>query len=118
MERFERWWREGYNSHNGRCFDIGISTRQAVHRLVQTADPIAGSTEPNTAGNGSIMRLAPVALRWANDPTQAISAARAQSVTTHGAPASVEGCALLAEILAEEGRRSHRQGLEHVLRPP
>ena len=47
------------------------------------------------------MRLAPVALRWAGDPEQAIWAARAQSVTTHGAQAAVEGCALLAEILAE-----------------
>jgi ADP-ribosyl-[dinitrogen reductase] hydrolase len=101
IERFVRWWREGYNSHNGRCFDIGITTRQALHRFMQTGDPVAGSTEPNTAGNGSIMRLAPVALRWANDPAQAISAARAQSVTTHGAPAAVEGCALLAEILVE-----------------
>ena len=47
------------------------------------------------------MRLAPVALRWASDPERAISAARAQSVATHGAPAAVEGCALLAEILVE-----------------
>jgi ADP-ribosyl-[dinitrogen reductase] hydrolase len=101
MERFVRWWREGYNSHNGHCFDIGITTRQALQRFRETSDPVAGSTDPNTAGNGSIMRLAPVALRWAGDPERAIPAARAQSVTTHGAPAAVEGCALLAEILIE-----------------
>ena len=101
MERFVRWWREGYNSHNGRCFDIGITTRQALQRFRETGDPVAGSIEPNTAGNGSIMRLAPVALRWAGDPERAISAARGQSVTTHGARAAVEGCALLAEILVE-----------------
>jgi len=101
MERFVRWWREGYNSHNGRCFDIGITTRQALQRFRETGDPIAGSTDPNTAGNGSIMRLAPVALRWAGDPERAISAARAQSVTTHGAPAALEGCALLADILID-----------------
>jgi ADP-ribosylglycohydrolase len=101
MERFVRWWREGENSHNGRCFDIGITTRQALRRFLETGDPIAGATDPNTAGNGSIMRLAPVALRWADDPGQAIVAARAQSTTTHAAPAAVEGCALLAEILVE-----------------
>jgi len=101
MERFVRWWRDGYNSHNGRCFDIGVTTRQALQRFRRTGNPLAGSTDPNTAGNGSIMRLAPVALRWAGDPERAISAARAQSVTTHGAPAAVEGCALLAEILLE-----------------
>lgn len=100
MERFVRWWSKGENSHNGRCFDIGITTRRALHRFRETGDPCAGSTDPNTAGNGSIMRLAPVALRWAHDPQQAIAAARGQSVTTHGAPAAVEACAVLAEILA------------------
>jgi hypothetical protein len=43
MERFARWWRERQNSHNGRCFDIGITTRQALHRFLATGDPIAGS---------------------------------------------------------------------------
>ncbi len=99
MERFVRWWQEGYNSHNGRCFDIGITTRNALDRFQDSGDPIAGSTDPNTAGNGSVMRLAPVALCWVNEPAQAIAAARAQSVTTHGAPAAVEGCALLADVL-------------------
>ena len=47
------------------------------------------------------MRLAPIALRWAGDPEEAVSAARAQSVTTYGTRAAVEGCALLADILAE-----------------
>jgi ADP-ribosyl-[dinitrogen reductase] hydrolase len=101
MEGFVQWWREGYNSHNGRCFDIGITTRRALERYLETGNPVAGSTDPHSAGNGSIMRLAPVAIRWINDPLQALAAARAQSVTTHAAPAAVEGCALLAEILVE-----------------
>lgn len=101
MERFVRWWHHGENSHNGRCFDIGITTREALHRFLETGDPVAGSVDPMKAGNGSIMRLAPVALRWAESREQAIAAARAQSVTTHAAPAAVEACALLAEILTE-----------------
>jgi ADP-ribosyl-[dinitrogen reductase] hydrolase len=101
MQRFVRWWRKGENSHNGRCFDIGITTREALARFVRTNKPMAGSTDPNAAGNGSIMRLAPVALRWVYEPEHAFAAARAQSATTHGAPAAVEGCALLAEILLE-----------------
>jgi ADP-ribosyl-[dinitrogen reductase] hydrolase len=101
IERFVRWWRHGENSHNGRCFDIGITTREALHRFLATGDPVAGSVDPMKAGNGSIMRLAPVALRWAGSREQAVAAARAQSVTTHAAPAAVEACALLAEILTE-----------------
>jgi ADP-ribosyl-[dinitrogen reductase] hydrolase len=55
MERFVRWWRDVHNSHNGSCFDVGITTRQALQRFLEAGDPIAGSTDPNTAGNGSIM---------------------------------------------------------------
>jgi ADP-ribosyl-[dinitrogen reductase] hydrolase len=114
MERFVRWWRHGENSHNGRCFDIGITAREALHRFLQTGDPVAGSVDPMKAGNGSIMRLAPVALRWAGGREQAIAAARAQSVTTHAAPAAVEACALLAEILTEAIATDNK---EAVLRP-
>jgi ADP-ribosylglycohydrolase len=114
MERFVRWWREGENSHNGQCFDIGVTTRRALQRFIETGNPIAGATDPATAGNGSIMRLAPVALRWADNPELAISAARAQSMTTHGAPSAVEGCALLAEILVEAIGAGDKQSL---LRP-
>ncbi len=114
MGRFVRWWRQGENSHNGRCFDIGITTREALHRFLETGDPVAGSVDPMRAGNGSIMRLAPVALRWAGSREQAIAAARAQSVTTHAAPAPVEACALLAEILTEAIAIGDK---EAVLRP-
>jgi ADP-ribosyl-[dinitrogen reductase] hydrolase len=113
MERFVRWWREGHNSHNGRCFDIGITTRQALQRFLDIGNPVAGSTDANTAGNGSIMRLAPVALFWSGDPEQAVSAARAQSVTTHGASAAVEGCALLAEILVEAIATGDKASVRH-----
>src|SRR3954463_8479641 len=37
----------------------------------------------------------------ASDPQKALMVARAQGATTHGAPACVDGCALLAEILVE-----------------
>jgi ADP-ribosylglycohydrolase len=114
MERFIRWWRHGENSHNGRCFDIGITTREALHRFLETGDPVAGSVDPMKAGNGSVMRLAPVVLRWAGSREQAIAAARAQSVTTHAAPAAIEGCALLAEILTEAIATGNK---EAVLRP-
>lgn len=114
MGRFVRWWRQGENSHNGRCFDIGITTREALHRFLETGDPVAGSVDPMRAGNGSIMRLAPVALRWSGSCEQAIAAARAQSVTTHAAPAAVEACALLAEILTEAIAIGDK---EAVLRP-
>jgi len=94
MDRYVRWYREGYLSSTGRCFDIGNTVRAALERYAQTGDPYAGSTHPMSAGNGSIMRLAPVPLFFANDPSMAIAMAAASSRTTHGVTAAVDACRL------------------------
>jgi len=60
MRRYVRWYREGYLSSNGRCFDIGNTVRNALNRFETTGEPFSGSTSPNSAGNGSLMRLAPI----------------------------------------------------------
>src|SRR6476620_8604067 len=49
------------------CFDIGNATLAALHRFRLEGNPEAGSTDPNSAGNGSIMRLAPVVLNCFHD---------------------------------------------------
>jgi ADP-ribosyl-[dinitrogen reductase] hydrolase len=60
MERYCRWMDEGYLSSNGRCFDIGGTVRNALIRFKKTGELFSGSTDPHSAGNGCIMRLAPV----------------------------------------------------------
>lgn len=99
MTRFLSWRDDGVNSPTGTCFDIGITTRAALDLFKRTQQPLAGDTDPHTAGNGSVMRLAPVALRWWRAPAKAEAAARLQSRTTHGAAEAVDGCALLARVL-------------------
>src|SRR5262249_970664 len=95
MQRFCRWWRSGENSCTGTCFDIGNATRKALIRFERTGDPVSGSTDPQSAGNGSLMRLAPAAIRHHADLASAIEVARGQSVTTHAAAASVDACSFL-----------------------
>ena len=73
MQRYVRWWEEGYLSATGECFDIGITTSDALSDFIDTGEPYAGSSAPNTAGNGSLMRLAPVPMYFANDADEAIS---------------------------------------------
>jgi ADP-ribosyl-[dinitrogen reductase] hydrolase len=99
MRRFFNWWRHGYCSHTGSCFDIGTATRNALHKFEISGNPISGNTNEYSAGNGSIMRLAPVVLRYAGNREAAIAAARLQSITTHGATACVDGCILLTHLL-------------------
>ena len=60
MERYVRWWREGYMSSTGHCFDIGNTTAEALGIFQRTRDPFAGATDLDKAGNGSLMRPAPV----------------------------------------------------------
>lgn len=99
MRRYVRWWREGYFSSTGRCFDIGNTTRAALSRFEKTGDAYAGSTDPHTAGNGSLMRLAPVPLFFLNQPAEAIARAAESSRTTHAAPTAVDACRYFAGLL-------------------
>ena len=99
MTRYLRWWRDGYWSSTGRCFDIGITVASALRRFEETGDPMAGSTDPHSAGNGSLMRLAPVPLRYAHDPAEAVRLAGESSRTTHGAAEAVDACRYFATLI-------------------
>ena len=99
MRRYVRWWREGYMSSTGGCFDIGISTARALSRFVETGDPYSGPTDPVSAGNGSLMRLAPVPMYFAGDPAEAFSRSADSSRTTHGAEEAVDACRYFAGLL-------------------
>ena len=63
----------------------GHDVASALRRFEQTGEPYCGSTDPHSAGNGSIMRLAPVPLFFAGDPREAVARAADSSRTTHGA---------------------------------
>ncbi|WP_434753238.1 ADP-ribosylglycohydrolase family protein [Paenibacillus amylolyticus] len=99
MRRYTNWYRVGYMSSTGNCFDIGGATRSALERFARTGEAYSGSTDPMTAGNGSIMRLAPVAMAYASQPEAAVRYAGLSSRTTHAATESVEACEVLAAVL-------------------
>ena len=92
MERYLKWYREGYLSSTGECFDIGNTVRGALHRFERSHDPYCGSTDPRSAGNGSLMRLSPVPLAYSRDPEKAIQLSGDSSRTTHGAQSAVDAC--------------------------
>ena len=111
MDRFVDWRENGSYSCTGHCFDIGNTTRAALDRYRRTGDPVAGSTGPESAGNGSLMRLAPVALRYWHDREQLLATAAAQSRTTHATAEAVDACRAFAELLAEAVAGSPRSTL-------
>jgi ADP-ribosyl-[dinitrogen reductase] hydrolase len=99
LERYVRWYRQGHLSSNGRCFDIGTTVREALVRFEETRAPYCGPTDPGTAGNGSLMRLAPVPLFFARRPGEAVDRAADSSRTTHQAREAVDACRYLAALL-------------------
>lgn len=99
MERYVRWYRDGHLSSTGHCFDIGNATSAALHRFESTGEPFSGSTNPRSAGNGSIMRLAPIPMFFHSDIQQAMEFAGESSRTTHAAPECVDACKLFALLL-------------------
>jgi ADP-ribosylglycohydrolase len=113
-ERYLAWWRNGENSVTGTCFDIGNTVRSALVKYRSTGEPESGSTDPRSAGNGSIMRLAPVPMFFACRPANAVEAAAASSGTTHGAAEAVDACRLLAALVAGA---LHGRGKDELLDP-
>ncbi|MBS0660663.1 MAG: ADP-ribosylglycohydrolase family protein [Verrucomicrobia bacterium] len=105
-DRFVRWQREGLWTARGEVFDIGNTTAAALWRLERGVPPLeAGLREGTSNGNGSLMRILPVAWHYADRGPEAIVAeARRQSCLTHAHLRSQLCCAfyclLAAELLA------------------
>jgi ADP-ribosyl-[dinitrogen reductase] hydrolase len=99
LGRYLRWYRDGYRSSTGRCFDIGNTVRKALERYEAEGCAYCGSTDPREAGNGSLMRLVPVPLYYARDPLAALERASESSRTTHGAAEAVDGCRYFAGLI-------------------
>jgi ADP-ribosyl-[dinitrogen reductase] hydrolase len=99
LERYCRWYRNGYLSSTGECFDIGITVREALNRFEQTKQPYCGATDEYSAGNGSIMRLAPVPMFYVEEPLEAIIKSGESSKTTHGNIVAVDACRYFGALI-------------------
>jgi ADP-ribosylglycohydrolase len=99
LQKYVRWWREGYLSSIDECFDIGNTTVGALLQFEKTQEPYCGSTDPRSAGNGSLMRLAPVPLFYAKSPLEAIEKSGESSRTTHQAATAIDACRYFGALL-------------------
>lgn len=99
MERYVRWWKQGYLSSTGSCFDIGTTIKESLVRYIQSGNPYSGSNNRLSQGNGSIMRLAAVPLFFASDPVEAIEMSGQSSRTTHGANSCIDACRYLGGLI-------------------
>jgi len=102
-QRFVRWMNEGLWTANGDVFDIGMATTSALTRIANgTPAESAGGTDEFSNGNGSLMRILPVALRFAAESLEKFSARveRASSLT-HGHARSRMACVLYGLVVRQ-----------------
>lgn len=121
VQKYIAWWKRGYQSSTGYCFDIGISTmgsldswndqlKDADYNNLKPDSParedvVASIQQRITAaffqerycGNGSLMRLIPVSL-VARTEAEAVELAKASSRATHPHPRCVQACSLYAAL--------------------
>jgi ADP-ribosylglycohydrolase len=105
------WWDRGAYTAEGRAFDIGNATSAALSRIragVPATD--AGGTGEHDQGNGSLMRILPLALVAADAPDDAELVRRAHlaSRVTHGHPNCLVACALY--VLVARTLVAHQDG--------
>jgi ADP-ribosyl-[dinitrogen reductase] hydrolase len=101
--RFVRWLDENYWTPHGRVFDVGIATSQAISRLRSGVDPVeAGGTDEYSNGNGSLMRILPVALYFADSGIEEmLDATHKVSCLTHAHPRSQMACGFYNLMVVE-----------------
>lgn len=98
-KRLINWHDVGYMAVDHIVFDIGITTAQAINRLKEAVMPqLAGSNTVNSNGNGSLMRVLPLALWHQGTDGDLVKDAMQQSLVTHGHIRAQLCCALYCLI--------------------
>jgi len=116
LVRYKWWYRNGYMSSTGHCFDIEAATRQSIQafearqrKLAQhygiSFDEMDFSSSPDlfakfdvncskdgVTGNGALMRLAPVPLFFYRDPIKAVEYSGTSGRITHGDKKAYDAC--------------------------
>jgi len=98
LERFLRWYRAGENSASGRAIGVSPKTRATLEAF-ERSRRIDAAAEVDNAGNGAIMRLAPVAIYFREDPTEARRSAARQARVTHTSREALAAAELFADLL-------------------
>jgi ADP-ribosylglycohydrolase len=94
--RYVAWRRNGHYTPDGRVFDIGGTTSAALARFeAGAAAESAGGRGEHDNGNGSLMRILPLALVGRELPdAELVTRAHRASAVTHGHPRAQAACAL------------------------
>ncbi len=101
-ENFLAWFYDGKYTAGGSVFDIGYTTEEALKKIRHKKCPalMAGGKAEDTNGNGSLMRIAPLALYTKDmDIKERFEICKNVSSITHAHQISVSACFIFTEFL-------------------
>jgi ADP-ribosyl-[dinitrogen reductase] hydrolase len=101
MERLQAWLKNGENSARGFAKAVGSTTLTAIESFIKDEEPSAGSQTQDSAGNGSLIRLAPLAIFAREHATLAHHLSSKQSRATHATYECLDACQLLIDQLID-----------------
>lgn len=99
--RFVAWYQEGLWTASGEVFDVGVTTAAALGRIMNgVAAEVAGGDGPISNGNGSLMRILPIALRFARlETAELLRRVHVGSAITHRHLRSQMACGLYSLVV-------------------
>ena len=99
LVRYSDWMTKGYmSSVDGKCVGIGRTTRESLNQFLKTGQTVARQIDPTLAGNGSIMRLAPVPM-FATTLLEAKNFSTRSSYTTHSNNMCADAAAVFSQMI-------------------
>lgn len=100
MQRYCKWWKEGYMSSTGKCFDIGFTTSWALWEFLEHGDEFnSGDDSDGASGNGGLMRIAPVIMAY-HCHADFIQCLEDCTRTTHPSSKCLEASVLFGQMVA------------------
>ncbi|HLV08908.1 MAG TPA: ADP-ribosylglycohydrolase family protein [Halanaerobiales bacterium] len=117
LDKYLKWLNEGYLSSTGSCFAVGRNTMLSLKEYEES-----GKLPPErerAAGNGSLMRLAPVPMYYRNDFDKAVYYSGQSSLSTHNNPMAVDACRFFGALLQQALQQDRTKGVmskEELLR--
>jgi ADP-ribosyl-[dinitrogen reductase] hydrolase len=98
-DRYIKWYKQGYFSVKGYCFDIGCNTRKSLENYIKTGNIVSPFVD--SCGNGAIMRLAPITLYTAfMKDVDIVKYSGETSKVTHNSLLSIEACRFMSLLIS------------------
>lgn len=99
IQKYLKWYKQGYLSSTGECFSVGATTARSLEYYAENNE--FPSANERTAGNGSLMRLAPAAIYYRDNFKKAVKYSGGSSLTTHNNQLAVDSCRYFGGLLQQ-----------------